>query len=229
MVRERGKSRSYRNVFLIPPPDGDSEGRLTLPFAADTPLEVDIGCGRGRFLLAKARANPSINFLGIDQSLLRLQKIDAKAQVAGLTNIRLINGDAMRWLGELHPGSVATFYVFFPDPWPKRRHHSKRLVSDAFSKLVSRALISGGTIHLCTDHADYYAAMLKCWNTCSNFTPAAPFLPTPEEETDFSLIFKSQNLPTYRCSYQKRPPADTTPESTCSTGRIQAETPLVTH
>lgn len=208
MVRERGKIRTYRSVFLIPPPGDGTESAREWPFNNGNPLEVDIGCGRGRFLLAKARANPETNYLGIDRSLLRLRKIDTKAQAAGLANIRLVHGDAMWCLDCLHPGSVAAFYLFFPDPWPKRRHHSKRLVSAAFVASVTRTLAPAGIIHLCTDHADYYAFMLKCWDGCTHFTPVTPFLPAADEETDFALIFNSQNLPTYRCSYQKLRLAD---------------------
>jgi len=203
MVRERVKNRNFRNVFLIPPPANGGEAGMELPFDNHQPLEVDIGCGRGRFLLARARIYPEINFLGIDRSLLRLQKIDSKALASGLNNIRLVNTDALRCLPDLPPASVNTFYVFFPDPWPKRRHHSKRLISPAFTELVFRTLAPAGTIHLCTDHTDYFDAMLRCWNACKHFRPVAPFLPAEEEETDFALLFKAQNLPTHRCSYQK--------------------------
>lgn len=208
MVRERVKNRNFRNVFLIPFPSTREEAGIQLPFDNPQPLEVDIGCGRGRFLLAKARINPGINFLGIDRSLLRLQKIDSKALASGLNNIRLVNTDALRYLPDMPPASVSTFYVFFPDPWPKRRHHSKRLISQAFTEIVFQTLAPSGTIHLCTDHAEYFDAMLRCWNASKHFRQVAPFLPTEEEETDFALLFKAQNLPTHRCSYQKMEPCN---------------------
>ena len=203
MVRERVNNRIFTDAFLCVPPDDNRPISLSTLYPGNNPLEVDIGCGRGRFLLARARNQPHLNFLGIDQSRLRLRKIDRKAVAIGLSNIRLMNDDAARILPCLPTESVQTFYVFFPDPWPKRRHHVRRLVSSAFIDLTFQALVSGGMIHLCTDHADYFSSITRCWCNDNRFLPADPFIPTEEEETDFGLIFRAQNRPTNRCSFRK--------------------------
>ncbi len=203
MVRERVKNRDFHDVNLIPFPAEEKPFNFQGLFSLPQPLEVDIGCGRGRFLLARAGGHPGNNFLGIDRSLLRLKKIDRKATATGLGNIRLLNGDALRVLPLLQEKSVSTFYLFFPDPWPKRRHHHFRIVSPLFLDLTFRALSPGGTIHLCTDHGEYFEFMLKQVRRDSRFQEVAPFLPTEEEKTDFELIFRAQNRPPNRCSIRK--------------------------
>ncbi|MEI8121883.1 MAG: tRNA (guanine(46)-N(7))-methyltransferase TrmB [bacterium] len=205
MVRERVKNRVFTDVFLLRHPLDNSPLPLSALYPHPNPLEVDIGCGRGRFLLARALGNPGVNFLGIDHSLLRLQKIDRKAVAAGVRNILLVNDDAVRAIPCLPAGSVSTVYVFFPDPWPKRRHHSRRLVCPGFIDLVFQALRPGGEIHLCTDHADYFLTITRCWAGDRRFRPIEPFVPSDEEETDFGLIFKTQNRPAHRCSFRKEP------------------------
>lgn len=204
MVRERITNRIFHDAFLIPPPDTGALLPLPLLYGAVQPLEVDIGCGRGRFLLARANKCPHLNFLGIDLSLLRLRKIDRKAVAGNSANIRLVNGEAMRILAALPPQSVSTFYLYFPDPWPKRRHHIRRLVAPPFVEAVTQALAPQGIIHLCTDHDDYFTTMLRVWRKESRYSEIEPYLPAPDEETDFCLIFKSQGLAPKRCSFQKK-------------------------
>ena len=202
MVRERVRNKNFHAAYLIAAPEADIPLRPELFFTTGRPIELDLGCGRGRFLLARARGCPDTNFIGVDRSLLRLHKIDRKAQAEGLTNIRLINADARRILASLPAASVACLYLFFPDPWPKRRHYPLRLVSPLFLDLVFKVLRPGGSMHLCTDHDDYFAWMLKHCRPDPRFTEIAPFIPTEEEETDFGLIFRKQNRPTNRCSFK---------------------------
>jgi tRNA (guanine-N7-)-methyltransferase len=202
MVRERVKNRAFHDRHIVPVPL-EKESLSMEIYPASAPLEVDIGCGRGRFLLARAHAHPHRNFLGIDRCLLRLRKIDRKATALELPNIRLVQDDALRLLPQLPAESVAIFYVFFPDPWPKRRHHSRRLVSPLFLNLIFQALAPGGVIHICTDHDDYYSAILHHWRPDIRFRECEPFIPSEAEETDFSLIFRAQGKTANRCSFQK--------------------------
>ncbi|MEI6787439.1 MAG: tRNA (guanosine(46)-N7)-methyltransferase TrmB [bacterium] len=210
MVRERVKNRDFHDHYIIPVPAEKEFLPLTRLYPASRPLEVDIGCGRGRFLLARAQLQPNRNFLGIDRCLLRLRKIDRKAVALGFLNIRLVQDDALRILPQLPAESVVVFYVFFPDPWPKRRHHSRRLVSPLFMDLIFRALAPDGVIHICTDHDDYYSAILHHWRPDARFRECEPFIPTEAEETDFSLIFRAQGKTANRCSFQKTNTVDAT-------------------
>jgi tRNA (guanine-N7-)-methyltransferase len=126
-------------------------------FADDRPVAVEIGPGRGEFLLASARSDPTRNFYAIEHSGTRTREIAAKLSRAGIANARVITGDAACLIEWLPPASVAAFYVLFPDPWWKRRHHKRRLWTAPFVAALARALMPGGTIELITDVGDYFA------------------------------------------------------------------------
>ena len=205
MARERVSNRQFHDAYILPPLSPGDRLDPETTFGRRAPLELDLGCGRGRFLLARATANPGVNFLGVDRLLIRLRKLDRRALEAGLANIRLLRSEAIEAIATGIPsGAVSTCYVFFPDPWPKRRHHGRRLVSPAFIDAVDRILAPAGVIHLATDHADYFAAMQGVWDRDPRFCRVAPFQPTEAEETDFGLIFKAQGLTVGRCSYARR-------------------------
>ena len=168
-------------------------------------LEVDLGCGKGRFLLARAAAHPEISFLGLDRQTRRLAKVERKAQRAQLANIRLLYAEAAYAVVHLLPrGSVAAYYIFFPDPWPKRRHHRRRLFDAAFLDALNTTLLPGGCIHLATDHLDYFESIRRLLAGDARLGEIEPFVTSAEERTDFELIFLQQNKPIGRCSFAKR-------------------------
>lgn len=205
MARERASNRCFHDAYILPPCAPDVSLDPQAVFGRAAPLELDLGCGRGRFLTARAAAHPGINFLGVDRLLLRLRKLDRRAVEAGLRNIRLLRADAWASIRtHLPAGCLRTCYVFFPDPWPKRRHHGRRLVSHAFADAMDRLLEPGGVVHMATDHPDYFAAMQRVWDQDARFERVDAFVPTEEEETDFGLIFRAQGLPVGRCSYRRR-------------------------
>ncbi|MCE9616406.1 MAG: tRNA (guanosine(46)-N7)-methyltransferase TrmB [Lentisphaerae bacterium] len=175
-------------------------------FPTAQPMEVDLGCGKGRFLLARAAGHPDRNFLGVDRLLVRLRKVDRRIVRRGLPNVRLLRIESAYALTHLiPPQSVTVFYVFFPDPWPKRRHHPRRLFSTTFLASVRRTLVNGGVIHTATDHADYGAYIRKCFAADPAFTSIPPFEPVAEERTDFECLFVEQGLTIHRSSYQLNP------------------------
>jgi tRNA (guanine-N7-)-methyltransferase len=103
----------------------------------------------------------------------------------------------------LPPESVSVFYLFFPDPWPKRRHHPRRLVGTAFVDAVWSRLVGGGVIHVATDHADYYERIAAAFGADRRFGPIPPFMPAAEERTEFEATFLQAGAPIYRCSFRK--------------------------
>ena len=168
-------------------------------------LEVDLGCGKGRFLLARAAAHPETSFLGLDRQTQRLAKVERKAQKAQLANIRLLYAEAAYAVTHLLPsGSVATYYIFFSDPWPKRRHHRRRLFDAAFLDALNTTLMPGGCIHFATDHLDYFGSIRRLLAGDTRFTEMEPFVTSAEERTNFELIFLQQNIALCRCSFAKR-------------------------
>ena len=159
----------------------------------DRPLEVDVGCGKGRFLMARSAAHSETDFLGIDRLLRRLRKIDRKLQRRGSTNVRLLRIEALYAIEHLLPPlCVTTFYVFFPDPWPKRRHHRRRLFSNTFLDALYRILLPAGRIHVATDNGDYFEQIRGVFAGDERFEEEPAFVPSDQERSDFELIFLAQ-------------------------------------
>jgi len=126
-------------------------------FPRRAPIEIDLGCGDGAFLMAMARANPEHNFLGIERLLGRVSKVCRKVAREDLKNTRVLRLEVARAVSNLLPAdSIAAFHLLFPDPWPKRRHHRRRAFTTEFLCCIHRALIDGGLFHIATDHADYF-------------------------------------------------------------------------
>ena len=171
----------------------------------ENPLEVDVGSGKGRFLVARAAEYPGVNFLGIERQYARVWKTARKIERAGLGNVRLARVEAFEGMGQLlAPESVATVYIFFPDPWPKRRHHRRRLVNAGFLDMLHQKLMLGGEIHFATDHDGYAEAAARVFRADERFEEIAPFMPTENERTDFELIFLEQGKCANRVSVRKR-------------------------
>lgn len=137
-------------------------------FGRKAPVHVDLGCGAGSFLCALARRMSDKNFLGIDRLLNRIRS--AVHRAANLANVRLLRLEssyAVRYL--LPPASVETFYLLFPDPWPKRRHHGRRIVTRDFLSSVHTALDENGMLLIATDHLDYFQEVRRVVRSHSGF------------------------------------------------------------
>jgi tRNA (guanine-N7-)-methyltransferase len=128
-------------------------------FAAAAPLEIDFGCHRGAFLLGMAALHPGVNFLGIEKQIDRVEKCNARAERLGLPNARAIQGIGAESLKELPAGCVSIFHLYFPDPWPKRRHASRRVFQKSFLAEIRRVLRPDGVLRLMTDNEPYFAEM----------------------------------------------------------------------
>lgn len=179
----------------------------------DRPIEVDVGCGKGRFLLARAQRFPETNFLGIERLLGRLRKVDRKLLRAGLTNVRLLRMEAYYATTYLLPSdAISAYYIFFPDPWPKARHHDHRLFNPAYLDALARTLRPGGLVHVATDHFPYFEEIHAILRADPRFEEVTPFEPTEAERTDFELLFLGQK-PIGRCSFRRIFPFDATRES----------------
>jgi tRNA (guanine-N7-)-methyltransferase len=123
------------------------------------PLEIDFGCHRGAFLLGMAALHPGVNFLGIEKQPDRVEKCNARAARLGLANAHAIQGLGAESLESLPPSSVAVFHLYFPDPWPKRRHASRRVFQIDFLAAIRRVLRPDGALRLMTDDEPYFREM----------------------------------------------------------------------
>ena len=189
--------------FIVTPESWTRELPLEGLFGDRKPLEVDVGCGKGRFLTAKARRQPDRNFLGIDRLLARLRKVDRKLTRHALTNVRLLRIEAAYAVQHLlPPDSVSVFYILFPDPWPKRRHHRRRLFSPEFCNALDRSLEPGGRLYVATDQFDYFTHIYKILTGDDRFREIEPYRPDEDEQTDFERIFLAKGLEIGRCGFR---------------------------
>src|SRR5258705_5066002 len=121
---------------------------LSKVFPVDQPLEVELGSGDGTFLVDLAKSRLDHNFIGIDRLLGRIRKMDRKARRAGLINLRGVRIESSYFLEYLLPlHSVEVLHIYFPDPWPKRKHRRHRLINERFPQLAHEALAPGGVIY----------------------------------------------------------------------------------
>ena len=129
---------------------------LTQVFPRAGSLEVDIGCGDGAFLVARAEQFPERNFLGLEKLAGRVRRGCKKASRLGLTNVRFLRIEsayAIQYL--LPPASVDIVHLLFPDPWPKKKHRRRRIVTADFLALVQRVLVPNGRFRIATDQEHY--------------------------------------------------------------------------
>ncbi len=160
---------------------------------ATRPLEIDVGCGKGGFLLWVAGSQPTRNFLGVERQLIRLRKVDKKIHDRQLTNARLLRVEAGYLVEKLIPThSVSAYHIFFPDPWPKRRHHFRRLFQMAFVQALYRTLKPDGAVNVATDDLEYFAHMQKVMRESGRFCEKTATALPVEAQTEFEKIFLAQ-------------------------------------
>lgn len=179
---------------------------LDRAFDARRQLEIELGAGDGSFLVAWAAQHPDRNFLGVERLLGRLRKIERKVRRAGLLGVRLLRIEARYFLEYMvPPGSVSALHIYFPDPWPKRKHWRNRLVNEPFTGAVASALTPGGAIYLRTDDAPYFAQMKRVFEGNARFE----HIPTPAElaavSTDFERGFQARGVSTLHAAYRLKP------------------------
>lgn len=144
-------------------------------FGRRAPLVVEIGSGDGDAILASAAARPDENFLAVEVYRTGLAHTILAAEEQGLTNLRVMQADAMDLISHAVPaGSVSDLRVFFPDPWHKQKHHKRRLVAPAFVDVAAEVLEPGGLLRLATDWQEYADQMVSVCDGCEGLERAQP-------------------------------------------------------
>jgi tRNA (guanine-N7-)-methyltransferase len=170
------------------------------------PLEVDLGCGDGLFLAAAAASNPARNFLGIERMSGRVRSTCHKIEAAGLLNVRIVEIEisyAVRYL--LPRASVSGFHLMFPDPWPKRRHSPRRVVTEDFFVAVHHALAAGGTLRIATDQIEYFREIEGLAAESCGFTSISDS-EMPASDSTFEKRFRQNGSEIHRLVLRKVSP-----------------------
>lgn len=129
-------------------------------FGRRAPLEVEIGFGKGLFLLRETERRPEADFLGIEIASKYFKWTRRLLEAEERRNVRIVREEAGYFIERyLADASVSRFHMYYPDPWPKRRHHRRRLFTDAFLEVAGRKLIAGGEFRIATDFDDYWAVI----------------------------------------------------------------------
>lgn len=179
-------------------------------FGNSRPVEVEFGCGKGRFIIRSAQENPEINYFGIEKSSKFFHLLKKRVSKSGLQNIRLIKWEASYFTKKYIPKcSVQTYHIYFPDPWPKKRHHKRRLVSVDFLESLTSSLKSKGCIYFATDYLDYFNNMVNLANACEILKEIYCHIlrsseANPEEAvTHYERKYLLQGRTIYKAAYQK--------------------------
>ncbi len=197
-IQKRAANLLYQLPSILEPVD------LGAMFPVSQPLEVELGSGDGSFLVEYAALHRERNFIGIERLLGRLRKLDRKGRRHGLTNLRGVRIESSYFVEYLLPElSTLALHIYFPDPWPKRKHWRHRLINERFPAVASHALAPGGLVYLRTDDNAYFAEMQRIFRSAVGFRQVA----TPEElssmHTDFEKDFLARGVKTLRVAYQK--------------------------
>ena len=193
----------YRLLEQLPAPPLNFEEL----FPVSQPVELEVGSGRGLFLMNAAMLQPHINFLGIECDLKEARRAARRVQKRNLQNARMIGGDARRLIAHYLPtGCLSAVHVYFPDPWWKRRHRKRRIFCPTFVAEVARLLRPGGSLHSWTDVEEYFGQIRKLVNQ----SPVLAEQPPPDEKaprhdmdyhTSFERKKRQAGLPIYRAQW----------------------------
>ena len=180
-------ARHYREFEELPRPW--DTGRL---FGREAPLEVEVGSGKGMFLVGAAATHANRNFMGIERALKYARYTAARIAKRGLENAVVVHGDALRVFKELLPErSLDAVHVYFPDPWWKKRHKKRRVLNATFLRDAERTLTTGGRLHFWTDVEEYFQSTLGLIRQVTQL--AGPFEVSerpPEHDLDYRTHFE---------------------------------------
>ncbi len=200
----RTKFKAWAKPFL------DEHLEISLPVEELSSLDniyLEIGSGKGEFLIKMAKKFPKLSFIGVEKNV-TCAGITAKKMVeADVKNAKLIYADAQQLLPNFKDGSVKTIFLNFSDPWPKKRHHKRRLTSDLFLKEYLRVLAKGGRLIFKTDNSDLFKDSLEYFENSSfklisyteNYLGDDEF----DTSTEYEEFFRKEGTPIKRVIYEK--------------------------
>jgi tRNA (guanine-N7-)-methyltransferase len=203
------KLKDYPSICLR---TEDLDGKIDFIriFGRPGPVHIEIGTGKATFLLNQARTQPDVNFLGIEVANKYYRYAVDRIGRWELTNVRIIRTDAAAFLADFVPdNSIDCFHIYFPDPWPKRRHHKRRFFRPDNLQHLLRCLKTKGRIRIATDHADYFEQIQKLITDNRGKFEEIEFLPTAGAEfsertgTNYERKYLKEQRPIYTLAVRK--------------------------
>jgi tRNA (guanine-N7-)-methyltransferase len=181
------------------------EACVRSPQLRDGPAELDLGCGKGGFLLGLAERYPDRLILGADIMIGRLRRLQRKVDCRELSNVELLRIDGWNLVARMVPDeSLARVHFLCPDPWPKKRHRGNRLASSEFLGRLSRKLIPGGILHLATDNVPYFEHMQEAISPLPQYRLAPNGIADIADiQTDFERQWLGQGIPVQHIAYAR--------------------------
>jgi tRNA (guanine-N7-)-methyltransferase len=171
----------------------------------NTVVEMDLGCGKGAFTTALAEKYPNRLIYAVDVMLGRLRKLCKRNLLYGIENIQLLRAEAWYLIGSALPdGSIDRLHLLCPDPWPKEKHKSNRLISSEFLRRLNNKLKDGGVFHFSTDDKDYYRLAVKIIEESGLFSrDDGQIADVVDIKTDFEERWNNQGLDVHHCAWIK--------------------------
>jgi len=186
------------------------------------PFEIEIGCGKGGFILQESAANPGVNYLGIEHAREFYLYSADRLRRRGPSNVRMLHADAGDFLKWRCPSAILrTIHLYFSDPWPKRKHHKNRVVQDAFLAECWRTLLPMGELRVVTDHDELWAwgcEHFDRWTTVGAVLPADlrtryALPPAPFERRPFTAPTWAEEGETVGTNYERKMCSDKPPHA----------------
>jgi tRNA (guanine-N7-)-methyltransferase len=213
---------TLENVIVPPPGPGEKLDFRAL-FGDDQPVEMEIGSGKGGFLLRRARALPDRRFFGIEWAN-QFYKYAADRMVRWqVSNVRLMRTDARHLvIHHLPPECLTILHIYHPDPWPKKRHHKRRLIQPPFVAAAADALVPGGRIAIQTDHADYFEQIRRVLGAEPRLAEVPFDIPEAgvvdgRVETNYEIKYLREGRAIYRLAVVKAASAPQSPVASTAT------------
>ena len=206
-------ARIYVDYPSISLKQEDLKGKIDYSqiFGRSGPIHIEIGSGKGTFLVKQAQAHPGDNFLGIEYASRFYRYAVDRIGRWNLKNVRVILTDAAFFIPEfIAENSVDCFHIYFPDPWPKRRHIRRRFICDSNLEILISRLKPSGQIRAATDHAGYFEQMKTVFGHAHEKLEEIDFLPASGAEagewvgTNFERKYKKEQRPIYTIALRKK-------------------------
>jgi tRNA (guanine-N7-)-methyltransferase len=192
------------------PPDVERQYDLAAIFGNSRPVELELGVGKGRYLIARAEHEPQTNFIGVEWANRYFKLVAERAARRGLANFRMVRDDSANVVSHALPDAgIRALHIYFPDPWPKARHHKRRLVQPLFARQCARVLEDGARVYLATDHEDYARQMEEVFQRVPEFRQLSRAVgdQAPEGVTNWEQRFRREGRIIHKFEFERKPRA----------------------